>query len=143
MENRDENDSDSVGYLEDMPLEELYSNMYNIMTLLSIMNLAQIDMLSSREEDDEEYEEVQTESLLNSTLNRNENIEYDGKCCLYDGESIECVICKGDISDGENVVIVSQCKHTFHFDCLNEWIKWKSVCPLCYNEIPKKTKKMD
>ena len=43
----------------------------------------------------------------------------------------------------ERVIHLHECKHTFHSECLNEWIKWKSVCPLCYSEIPKKTKKMD
>jgi len=136
MEN--DNDSETIEYLDDISLEELYTNMYNIMTLLSIVNLTQDEFL------EDIYDEVQTESLQDSVLKRDENIQYNGDEEKYnENEEYECVICKENIINEEKVIYLHECKHTFHSECLNEWIKWKSVCPLCYSEIPKKTKKMD
>lgn len=136
MEN--DNDSETIEYLDDISLDELYTNMYNIMTLLSIVNLNQDDFLV------DVYDEVQTESLQDCTLKRDGNVEYSGDEEKYnEKEEFDCVICKENIMKGEKVINLPECKHTFHFECLNEWIKWKSVCPLCYSEIPKKTKKMD
>jgi hypothetical protein len=136
MEN--DNDSETIEYLDDISLEELYTNMYNIMTLLSIVNLTQDEFL------EDIYDEVQTESLQDSVLKRDENIQYNGDEEKYnENEEFECVICKENIMNEEKVIHLHECNHTFHSKCLNEWIKWKSVCPLCYSEIPKKTKKMD
>ncbi len=67
MEN--DNDSETIEYLDDISLDELYTNMYNIMTLLSIVNLNQDDFLVDI------YDEVQTKSLQDSTMNKNENVE--------------------------------------------------------------------
>jgi hypothetical protein len=54
-----------------------------------------------------------------------------------------CIICKEGYSDREDNsrkkdVIVLDCSHHFHIDCLDDWIKqgrYKSTCPLCRKTI--------
>jgi len=45
----------------------------------------------------------------------------------------ECPICFEDINDIKNVTL--QCTHRFHVDCIDEWKKMKSECPLCGGQI--------
>lgn len=30
----------------------------------------------------------------------------------------------------------TRCNHTFHKECLEEWLRSESICPLCRNEYP-------
>lgn len=45
----------------------------------------------------------------------------------------ECAICLGGVSAGERVYDVA-CGHTFHEQCLEEWLNNNANCPACrYN----------
>ncbi|XP_043719599.1 E3 ubiquitin-protein ligase RNF181 homolog [Telopea speciosissima] len=47
------------------------------------------------------------------------------------GESKECAVCLTRLEDGDQVREL-QCKHEFHKDCLDQWLKREQVtCPLC------------
>lgn len=56
----------------------------------------------------------------------------------YNGEAL-CAIDLKSITAGENVVVIPECKHIFHYDCLKDMQKEKSFqgCPICNqtNEI--------
>ncbi|KAH0709633.1 hypothetical protein KY284_011060 [Solanum tuberosum] len=41
-----------------------------------------------------------------------------------------CSICLDDYSDGQ-VIGSADCQHTFHFDCISQWLMQKNSCPLC------------
>jgi hypothetical protein len=45
-----------------------------------------------------------------------------------------CTICQYDTKPDEDV-IMTECKHFFHKDCIDEWIKFKAECPVCKMEI--------
>ena len=45
----------------------------------------------------------------------------------------ECSVCLDSLDEGKT--ITTQCKHTFHFACLNEWMKEKKSCPLCRGQL--------
>eukprot|EP00956_Cyclotella_meneghiniana_P043862 scaffold291577_cov73-Cyclotella_meneghiniana.AAC.2 len=49
-------------------------------------------------------------------------------------EMFDCTICLSEISDGEEVGVLS-CQHLFHVDCLKEWMLRRNACPLCQTEI--------
>lgn len=52
--------------------------------------------------------------------------------CTYHNENCEkctCSICLE--SYNEQDIYILHCEHSFHRDCLNEWIKQKPNCPLC------------
>lgn len=41
-----------------------------------------------------------------------------------------CCICLDDFSDGQNIGSID-CQHTFHSDCISQWLMRKNSCPLC------------
>ena len=42
-----------------------------------------------------------------------------------------CQICLNNFSDDDEISLFTCQKHIFHFKCLNEWIQYKPVCPIC------------
>lgn len=51
-----------------------------------------------------------------------------------DGERESCVICRLDFEEGEPVTLLS-CKHSYHSECINNWLKINKVCPVCSAEV--------
>ncbi len=45
-----------------------------------------------------------------------------------------CSICMFDFEQVENLY-ETQCKHTFHIECLSTWVRINKTCPLCRNSI--------
>jgi len=56
----------------------------------------------------------------NSDENSSEN--------LYEQSS--CAICLGDYEQGEELTVLP-CNHTFHAECVTEWLHTRNKCPLC------------
>ncbi|KAE9587720.1 putative transcription factor C2H2 family [Lupinus albus] len=50
-------------------------------------------------------------------------------------EESECCICLGEFKDGEKVKVFPKCKHCFHCECVDEWLKHHSSCPLCRSSL--------
>jgi len=47
-----------------------------------------------------------------------------------------CVICADELSDSSNRLVVTlSCDHTFHEDCLREWLTRRHTCPTCRMEL--------
>ncbi len=42
-----------------------------------------------------------------------------------------CQICLNNFYDDDEISLFTCQKHIFHFKCLNEWIQYKPVCPIC------------
>ena len=55
---------------------------------------------------------------------------------VLDEHSIEihekelCVVCQEIFNIG-NKIIITNCKHSFHEECLNPWLKMSNKCPFC------------
>lgn len=45
-----------------------------------------------------------------------------------------CTICQCETTEEEDVVI-TECKHFFHKDCIDEWVKFKAECPVCKTKL--------
>jgi len=45
-----------------------------------------------------------------------------------------CIICIDNYED-ENIITTLSCNHSFHTECLKEWLKKKKECPYCKNPI--------
>ena len=43
----------------------------------------------------------------------------------------ECAICLGIFQDGEKVKVLPDCNHRYHSECIDEWLRTQSSCPLC------------
>lgn len=46
------------------------------------------------------------------------------------GNYEECVICL-ELMDYDDELIIIECSHIYHKDCLKQWLKKKKICPLC------------
>jgi hypothetical protein len=47
----------------------------------------------------------------------------------------KCTVCQSDYKEGEELTTLQKCKHTFHYNCLQEWGKYKQECPHCRDSI--------
>jgi|LauGreDrversion4_2_1035121.scaffolds.fasta_scaffold00284_43 hypothetical protein len=78
----------------------------------------------------------------NNQNNINNDIFYDCENPLYFCECdeeiqknrSECVICIENIKYFDRVII-TKCKHVFHYDCITTWIRNMKTCPTCRTEI--------
>ncbi|KAJ4748900.1 RING-H2 finger protein ATL32 [Rhynchospora pubera] len=56
-------------------------------------------------------------------------------CAVHDGSDsngwLQCAICIGMLQIGEMVRSIPACKHLFHVECIDMWLKSHSTCPLC------------
>ncbi|XP_027935852.1 E3 ubiquitin ligase BIG BROTHER-related-like [Vigna unguiculata] len=50
------------------------------------------------------------------------------------GSNDSCVICRVDFEDGDSLTHLS-CKHLYHPECINNWLKINKVCPVCSTEV--------
>ena len=49
-------------------------------------------------------------------------------------DSETCTICIEDIHAGNRIKTL-ECKHVFHKNCINKWLKTKSTCPNCNADV--------
>lgn len=50
-------------------------------------------------------------------------------------EEITCSICLNTIEVGEIAKLLPKCNHSYHGDCIDEWLRAKKTCPLCLTEV--------
>lgn len=58
----------------------------------------------------------------------------EGELATKDHLDKSCVICKLDFELDEKITVL-ECKHIFHTECISEWVKYKSECPICRAKI--------
>ena len=58
-------------------------------------------------------------------------VHYKEGCCVED----TCSICLETFKEDEEIVILP-CKHGYHRDCLDPWLKMHSECPSCRAKLP-------
>ncbi|XP_078435443.1 RING-H2 finger protein ATL66-like [Wolffia australiana] len=46
-------------------------------------------------------------------------------------EAAQCSICLSSMATGQKMKLLPGCNHRFHPDCVDEWLKSQSSCPLC------------
>lgn len=55
--------------------------------------------------------------------------------CEEDGKE-ECVVCLDELGVGGGVVKEMPCKHRFHGECVEKWLKIHGSCPICRYKMP-------
>ncbi|XP_010267578.1 PREDICTED: probable E3 ubiquitin-protein ligase RHA4A [Nelumbo nucifera] len=43
----------------------------------------------------------------------------------------QCCVCLGDFEIKEQLNQIPSCKHVFHVDCIDHWLRANATCPLC------------
>lgn len=80
-------------------------------------------------------ERVMQESMNDNTLSRKEQKIYAEQKTYDSNNDVSCSICLEKINKNDSIGVLS-CEHFFHYDCINEWGKYKATCPLCKKKIP-------
>ncbi|KAK7257214.1 hypothetical protein RIF29_31018 [Crotalaria pallida] len=47
------------------------------------------------------------------------------------GNCDECAICLEDFKAGQFCQVFPVCRHSFHSDCIDQWLQKKLTCPIC------------
>ncbi|PIA48636.1 hypothetical protein AQUCO_01400904v1 [Aquilegia coerulea] len=55
-----------------------------------------------------------------------------------DGSAEQCVICRLEYEDEDTLTVLS-CKHSYHSECINNWLQINKVCPVCSAEVSTST----
>ncbi|XP_026219161.1 E3 ubiquitin-protein ligase CIP8 isoform X2 [Anabas testudineus] len=53
---------------------------------------------------------------------------------LSDADSV-CLICHNNLNQGAGGTRELQCRHTFHRECIEEWLWRKQSCPTCHVQV--------
>ena len=62
----------------------------------------------------------------NENMNKLREFNYEpGKC-----KAVDCAVCQEDYNKGDKLVDLP-CNHTYHKDCVLEWLKRHDACPVC------------
>jgi hypothetical protein len=99
------------------------------------------DIIDSEEEErsnnsnnDEEYDyfinckEINSKICKPVRIKENDDLIINKECCN---------ICCEDYITGQYKRTLPNCNHIFHKKCVDKWLKSKSNCPICRNELKK------
>ena len=82
-----------------------------------------------------QYITIQAPSLVQQTiLKLKTKSMQDDDQKLNIGIENHCSICIAPLDKGETIGDLA-CGHSFHVDCLKEWLKRKNACPLCNGQV--------
>ncbi|GMI98983.1 Arabidopsis Toxicos en Levadura 21 [Hibiscus trionum] len=48
-----------------------------------------------------------------------------------------CTICLSEYLSQDTIRCIPECKHCFHVECIDEWLRMNSMCPVCRNSPSK------
>lgn len=69
----------------------------------------------------------------------NSSIDYFLVTYMYqrDGraEGNDCVVCLGQLQQGEMVAKIESCSHLFHEMCIDRWLRLHKTCPICRSRV--------
>ncbi|KAJ0546771.1 putative transcription factor C2H2 family [Helianthus annuus] len=52
-----------------------------------------------------------------------------------DSARVDCIVCLSEVTLGDRYAILERCRHEFHVDCVEAWLKDHPNCPLCRTPI--------
>ncbi|KAG6518655.1 RING-H2 finger protein ATL32-like [Zingiber officinale] len=72
--------------------------------------------------------------LSQPTIDALPSFVYRGRGESKDGAAsatVDCAVCLGQVAEGEMVRQLPTCRHAFHIECIDKWLRSHSLCPLC------------
>ncbi|CAI9280848.1 unnamed protein product [Lactuca saligna] len=48
---------------------------------------------------------------------------------------VDCIVCLSEVALGERLAVLERCRHGFHVECVEAWLKDHPNCPLCRTPI--------
>ncbi|KRW99372.1 hypothetical protein PPERSA_02484 [Pseudocohnilembus persalinus] len=61
---------------------------------------------------------------------------------LNDLKIQECYICIVEYTENDKIINF-ECGHTFHLDCIKDWLKKNATCPSCRNDLKQQLKNIE
>lgn len=107
---------------------------YSLSTLSTVPNYNHSPFASLYNFSIDDVNEILTQSLTEPQLRENPYIQIAVKKERADKDDF-CSICQDNIKIGNDVCKLS-CKHDFHYDCIDRWVKTKAMCPNCNEAVP-------
>ncbi|XP_051205905.1 E3 ubiquitin-protein ligase EL5-like [Lolium perenne] len=52
------------------------------------------------------------------------------------GDSTRCAVCLADYEHGDELRLLPGCRHSFHRQCVDDWLRRRPSCPLCRSSPP-------
>lgn len=99
-------------------------------------NPYKLNIIKSIQQNDNSENRIQNNIYENSILNLDANLHVNIENPFIDNnENINCIICFDE--DKIDDIVLLECEHKFHLQCINNWIKVKNECPLCKKNIVK------
>ncbi|CAD7940873.1 unnamed protein product [Amoebophrya sp. A120] len=76
----------------------------------------------------------QRRGMSEETIANVEKVTIDKKKIEEEEGQLTCMVCLCDFDDGEEARMLP-CKHTFHADCIDEWLRRSCECPICKHNV--------
>jgi len=123
-------------------IENMLENLNNNPDILSLLETStdeyfhlgiQFDTLANFQEnniDDEEEKYFKSCKEINEKISKSNKIKKDDQII---GE--QCFICMDNYKEKEFKRELPKCKHCFHKKCIDKWLKKKSNCPICRDNL--------
>ncbi|XP_034583456.1 uncharacterized protein [Setaria viridis] len=61
--------------------------------------------------------------------------EYLGDVDVDGGAAEDCAVCLGEVEKGETVRRLPACRHVFHRECIDLWLRGHVTCPVCRSGV--------
>jgi len=95
-------------------------------------SIAPVDESALRDDVGASSSEPQTD--IEVVVDGERSAQTDPHLPLGDAEPGECVICLGELDDEEDIT-TTECNHTFHTACVEEWLSKDGRCPTCRRQL--------
>lgn len=75
------------------------------------------------------------DKVLNTHDHQNTTSSFGVKELGVGSSRVDCIVCLSEVVLGESFAMLERCRHGFHVECVEAWLKDHSNCPLCRTPI--------
>lgn len=141
------NDNNEIVFT--LPISENNSNIYSAIEIM-LEEMQKNSNIFNENYDNNEFISFDIEfEFINQSNNIEENLNYFKSCKEIDQKvsksqkikkddnllNEQCFICMDNYKVHELKRILPKCSHSFHKKCVDKWLKKRSSCPVCRDEL--------